>query len=208
FYGKINYSLEGEKWGIKDYDGKVVFEPSFDRIVRFDYHDDKLKEKTYFQKNGKMGMIDKNYNILIEPKYDSLSEFTNDLTRSERGGYIYLIDDKTGEEKYGPFKEIGWGDEYITMRSTDNLYGYITNGGETVISPRFHDATRFIKTIAGVKINNKWGVIDLSGNLIVKPYFDSVSVEETGIIRCNVKNKIGYINTVGLKIFEIWKPSN
>ena len=55
-----------------------------------------------------------------------------------------------------------------------DLYGYVNESEEIVISPRFHGALNFYLELAPVKIGELWGYIDTTGELIIPAQFELV----------------------------------
>jgi len=68
-----------------------------------------------------------------------------------------------------------------------------------VIPPQFDDANNFYEGLAAVKINNKWGYIDKTGNIIIPPQFDDVYGYgfSEGLAKVRINGKYGYIDQTG-----------
>ncbi len=142
------------------------------------------------KKDGKIGLVDKNYNVIIPFKYSSSSP-PKDL-----GGNIYgvalsyplykygLVDIKKGKEilecKYymhnGRFE---FNDGLLPI-SFDSKWGYVNKKGEIVIPLKFEHAESFSEGMASVgkdiiirEADNfsliLWGFIDKTGKLVI-PY--------------------------------------
>ena len=60
------------------------------------------------------------------------------------------------------------------LAKKNGKYGYINEKGEVVIDFIFEDANGFKYNLAAVKLNDKWGFIDLSGQFQIEPKFDRV----------------------------------
>lgn len=61
----------------------------------------------------------------------------------------------------------------VTEDPATGLYGYLNNFGMWVIAPQFTYAQNFHEGLAVVKIGNRYGAIDVSGRVVIKPVFES-----------------------------------
>jgi hypothetical protein len=72
------------------------------------------------------------------------------------------------------------------------------------IDPQFDDVTGFQEGMAFVKLNDKWGVIDNTGKIVVKPQFDDyedfVYRFSEGMAQVSKDGKWGYIDKTGTEI--------
>ena len=66
-----------------------------------------------------------------------------------------------------------------------------------MINPIFESSSNFKDGLAGVRINKKWGFINRSGNIVIKPKYTYANLffEELSLVES--KNKYGYINKNG-----------
>ena len=64
---------------------------------------------------------------------------------------------------------------------------------------KFDEARSFLENLAAVKVNGKWGLIDVKGNFVVPAEYESISFyKETAIIK--IAGKYGVISTTGKEI--------
>ncbi|MBO7380047.1 MAG: WG repeat-containing protein, partial [Neisseriaceae bacterium] len=68
-----------------------------------------------------------------------------------------------------------------------------------VIPAKYDWADPFYDGLAQVKINNKWGFINKTGELVIPAQYDSDSVDNfhDGLARVKIDNKWGFINKTG-----------
>jgi serine/threonine protein kinase len=70
-----------------------------------------------------------------------------------------------------------------------------------VIPPQFDDANNFYEGLAAVKINNKWGYIDKTGNVIITPKFYVATHFSEGLAQVVINDELhsncGYIDKDG-----------
>ena len=62
-----------------------------------------------------------------------------------------------------------------------------------IIKPQFFDATNFAEGLAAVQVDEKWGYVDKTGELIIPPQFEMVWNFSEGLARVKVGRKWGYI---------------
>ncbi len=162
---------------------------------------------------------------MIENNYDSVSSFSEGLSRVRKGDEIFFIDSK-GMVVLKPYLEVlGLFSDGLLMVSLTKkkIYkhkegqkptysyqytiGYIDKKGRTVIFPQFRRAEDFSERLAAVWIDGKYGFINKTGEIVIKPIYAKVGEPSEGIIAVNTDGefeKWGYINTKGE---WIWKPT-
>ena len=70
----------------------------------------------------------------------------------------------------------------LSARNTAGLYGYINLNGEMAIEAKYQYTGDFVNGCAVVVENDQFGIIDISGSLIVKNEFDFIDISEYGYI--------------------------
>ena len=123
--------------------------------------------------DGKWGYIDTTGAIVIKPKFDNASRFSEDLASVKIDGkYGYI--DKRGRFIINPqFEAAGVFSEGLASvtRLSDGKAGYINMKGEYVIEPQFDDvAGIFVEGLAAVKIGDLYGYIDKTGKFVINQY--------------------------------------
>ncbi|MFN8578142.1 MAG: WG repeat-containing protein [Candidatus Sericytochromatia bacterium] len=112
--------------------------------------------------DNKWGIIDKNYNYVINPIYDYINNFSEDYAlflKNRKSGFVNIKGKELG--KY--FDSALSFSEGLAPVSVDNIWGYINSFGDFVIKQRFDKAEQFNNGLA--KVNNN-SYIDKSGNII------------------------------------------
>lgn len=134
--------------------------------------------------NVKMGYINKNGKVLIEPKYSEAWNFKNNRALVKTENDQKLIIDKSGDIiKKLKYENVFPDDENKTFIFSDenNLFGYLDENGDILVGPRFKNAFHFKDGMAVVSFDDhsnssrKWGVIDTSGKFVLKPDFTYIS---------------------------------
>lgn len=84
--GLAAVSMDGQKWGFIDTNGKIAINPEFEKASPFSEGYAKVRI------DGKYGFIDKNGDVVIKPKFDNVSDFRNGIAsiflKNKRMGYI------------------------------------------------------------------------------------------------------------------------
>ena len=170
FNGVFAFMLDN-KWGIVSKDGSIVVSPIYDLVF--------LKDPIIVKKDNKYGVIDLNGNILSQPQYDYIGEFSNGYSVVKKNGRYGLIDTKAKEIIKPKYEDIGYCDEYSN---------YVGLGKKKVDHCLF--TSIFKDGFAPVKINKKWGIIDINGNEIIKPQYDEIIYYEKDLVKAIINNKL------------------
>src|SRR4051794_36200010 len=57
------------------------------------------------------------------------------------------------------------------MFASDGRIGFLNQMGTAAITPTFHNARNFSNGLAPVAVGDKWGYIDISGSIVIRPQF-------------------------------------
>ncbi len=63
---------------------------------------------------------------------------------------------------------------YCILEENKDIWGYGIPGKTIAISPKYQEVREFALGLAAVKLNNKWGFIDVFGNLSIPVIYDEV----------------------------------
>lgn len=146
---------------------------------------------------GKWGFIDKNGKFVINPQFDSVSNFVDGLAcvvANELYGYI----DTTGAYVINP--QFDNAEDFyndLAVVCTGGKYGYIDRTGNYVINPQFDWAGSFFDDVARVEVGEKYGFINKSGAYVINPQFDSVDYFSNGLAAVKSGDRWGYIDITG-----------
>lgn len=196
--------------------------------------------------DDKLGFADCNGKIVIPIIYDR-QHHINDTVWTGNSEYLDLRKDKL----YGLIKHDGtdviefqWEDMSLRKLSEDLLpvatgmkWGFVNvKTGKTQVQPAYDDVGPFKNGFAPVCIDKKWGMIDVNGNVIIKPKYllDSHFVGDFAIMfeggsyrygrntrlisdsNCKIVNKKGYeivtdcswIEKTGVNTFTLTRKVN
>lgn len=205
--------------GYIDKTGRFVIEPKFE--IAKNFHDG----LALVMIGGKYGYINKSGILVVPPQFDEAFDFQEGRARvvfdkkffmslegTPKCGFI----DTSGklvippDYKYAP-GGIGFSDglSQVIVGSTGRLnnndkYGYIDKNGHFAIEAKFRFAHPFSDGLAEVRLDNKRGFIDKSGQFVftlndsigfVGSFCEGLAIAERG-------DKFGYINNAGQFVIE------
>lgn|GEM_PF-4542904 len=87
-------------------------------------------------------------------------------------------------------------------RGEEHKVGYLLRStGQWVIHPKFDWAREFTcENVARVKMGEKWGIIDINGNFLVEPQYDTIDDFYDGLAEVERNGKFGFIDTTGKEV--------
>ena len=191
------------KYGFMDLAGRYLLKPqnSFTNLCTFQDRLIQIWDDEY-----KCGFMDLEGNIIITPRFDYASDFIN-------GFAIAGIDRKRGLiNKYGEFLvepiydeiENGFSCDRALVKK-DGRFGYVDREGNPIIGIQFEAASVFQNGLVRVKINDKWGLIDIEGNWKTEPKFDDIyeiKVDGKLLYQIRYNGKAGVIDETGKYVIE------
>lgn len=134
--------------------------------------------------NGKIGVLENTreiYEVVLDMKYGLIDAITGDVIISPRYDRIYRfyygLADFRQNEKYGVINEVG--KEIIA-----SIYESIKRDKESII----------------VKLNNKWGFLNTSGEYITSIKYDLVDYFSDGMAVVKENGKWGFVNKQGKEV--------
>lgn len=149
------------------------------------------------------GLVDKNGNIIHQPSYAAVSEFSEGLaavtldptsSRPRTWGFV----DKSGTVVIEPqFDHVGTFSEGLAAVRTDAGWGYIDRVGDWAIPPQFDFARPFQSSLAIVQTDGISGIIDRIGNVKYLPEYDSAWNISNGLVCVKKDDHFGFANLQG-----------
>jgi len=165
-----------------------------------------------FMKNGRMGFVDRQGIIIIQPIYHCDVNWRDQQFEERITPVSKLM--PNGKDKFGFIDITGktvvdfqydWAEQFfngLAMVVKEGKYGYINTEGEVVIPLQFDGAEHFSEGLAAVEVNGRWGFIDTSGKFIIKPEYlpriwGSPMIFCEGLAAVRTETGTGFINTRG-----------
>jgi hypothetical protein len=158
----------------------------------------------------KFGYMDKQLNIVIKPQFDRAEDFSDGLALVQlknKWGFI----DRTGKFAIEPrFKEARSFSDGLAFAAMGHYIrlGYINKKGKFIQMP--DEVERFgphSEGLISVKIDDKWGFINIEGKIVIEPQFEPDINEyrddvyqasfANGLAAAKSKGKWGFINREG-----------
>lgn len=176
------------KWGFINAYGKLVIPHSYISIVNFSFSDGLISVEF---DNRKYGCIDRNGNIVIEPKYAPLFlEHRNKYIKAQ------LYENRYSSKNYGIIDRKGniivpfeYDDLYIFTNSInsgfiaaekDGKQGVINRNGKIIIDIKYDDLYYNGSNAFLLKTDTNWILTDIRGNKIKDlPAFEKISIMST-----------------------------
>ncbi len=235
--GMVRY---GGKFGFVDADGKFVIAPQFvdarpfsegrtvavsgDEILLLDTEGKRVASLKHMivgrfvegrapiLKLGKLGFIDRDGHIVIEPRYDGsagpywqgiapagLKKGRKSPDWEHEWGYIDLEGKAVVPAQ---FRKAGAFSDGLAPVQVDLLWAYIDRSGQIVIQPQFYDAAPFSSGLARIAERDNtghihYGFIDSGGKIVIKPQFDMADHFSEDRAAVKVSGKWGYIDKLG-----------
>lgn len=162
---------------------------------------------------GRYGFIDKYGSKIVLPFYDKVENFSEDCamvaTSNGKVGFVKLNDDsgvvKEDWVVFPMYDAAGSFHGGLAPLCQGGKYGYINKSGEFVIPARYDFADEFNAKYKIARISNseKWGVVDMSGNEIVKPIYDEIVICADGYIYVKKDGKCGIFSPHGAVIYPV-----
>ena len=156
-------------------------------------------------RDGKMGYIDRDGKLVIEPRFSIpsfmgdklLTGFSDGLARikeHDRWGYI----DLSGKVVIEPqFDEADKFSEGLAAVKSKGKWGYIDKAGQFVAAPQFGEALPFSEGLAAVAKGGKWGYIDKAGKFVVTPQLDAAAPFKDGVASVRLGRQYAHLDTSG-----------
>ena len=194
-----------DKWSYIDMTGKRATEMEFEAAIDFG------GGRAVVKNNGKWGVIDNEFNLVVDYQYDNVQIYTDSFTygllaveKDGKWGYI----DKDGKViidfKYDEAYEFQNG---LASVCVDNKYGFINTKGEVVIPFRFQYAQTFFEGLAVARDNidghSGFGYINTKGEYVIEPNYIEAQPFKNGLARVRSERKeirYHYINKKGERV--------
>lgn len=139
-----------------------------------------LAQERTADENGLWGFME-NGRWVIEPKYDDVGEFLNNMAAvCMAGKWGYVNRDGVQVIPY-KFEYAGEFTSHLAPVSMMGKFGYVDKRGNVVIPYKFDGARPFHEGYAAVSIAGKWGFIDVDGNQTIPFKFAQVTDFSEGL---------------------------
>lgn len=153
YQGDVAFFEKDGKIGLGDSEGRVLHAAAFDAVGPFDH-----TGLAPIYVNGRTGRINRRGEVVVQP------------VECVNMGYLIYVTGGVRDVRDGALRfENRW-------RKT----GFITLDGKEITPAKWDETFSFVNGFAYVKQNGKWNAIDLSGNLLLDWWWDSISAGAQG----------------------------
>ncbi|MDE6485143.1 MAG: WG repeat-containing protein [Duncaniella sp.] len=174
------------KFGLMNHDKIKTTDLIFDSVSEF--KDGKAKAK----KDGYWGIINTLGETLIPFKFSKIGDFVNGVAPAEIYGEGYI--DECGNEIYS-YHNLD--DMIIKESRLFNKFGIMSVDRTPITELIYGCMPKFFNDQAIVNINNKWGVINKKGAIIVPFDYDELIITQRYTFIARIKRKYGIIDVSG-----------
>lgn len=159
--------------------------------LKFNYTIEQISEVNYFllMQNNKYGVINKNGDIVVDPIYDVV-----EIPNASKPVFICK---RNYDQNFGEYNIQVFNDKKEPI-----LYQYYTV--EAIKLNNVESNGNYEKSVLKYKSDNKYGLIDFSGNKITDAIYDSIEGfnYREGILLVKKSDKYGIINIKGASIIK------
>jgi len=195
----------GRKYGLATRQGKVLVQPSYDKIDTGRYGSINFFKIT---QNGKKGVIDENGTLRIPPEYDDVVRYNGKgLSIVKLGGKLGCVgeDGKPAlEPLYDRVDEFGYRKQKTARIWQNGKQGLINKKGEVLVKPLYEYVDDFQNGKTGVmKQNGKYGMIGEHGEVVSAASWDNISIDHRyGVAIIKRNKKYGLMDMTGRVFLE------
>lgn len=165
-----------------------------------------LEGLTPLELSGKHGYVDLRGHFVIPPQFDAANGFSESLAAVEIGGKWGVID-KSGQVVIRPqFDWVMGFSEGLAVVEVKHKNGIIRKDGTWVLPPTYPFLHSMSESRAAFvdQASGKWGFLDETGNVVIRPQFDTAGSFEGGLAQVQMQGRLGYIDRNGQ---YVWDPS-
>ena len=186
------------KYGLISMNGKELIPVEYEEISPIIGVENSYKIK----KEGKYGIVDHEGKIVIEPQYVDIDILGKDnksgfIVKNDIGKYgiVDYSNKKILETKYNSIQKVFGNDLYVA--TDEEKQKLIKNDGTEVLKEGFSEIKEILSSQENAVIfvnNNKYGIMDLSGKVLINAEYDFLTEAKTGFFIAKTGDKYGIID--------------
>ena len=188
---------KGGKYGLVNLEGKEILSCEYDEITLLP----EVENTILISKDGNYGIVNEEGKIIVEPQYAEIINFGEEanagfIVKNSEGKYglVDITNNKVLETKYDKIQKTHEGDYYVVTES--GTQKVIKKDGTESLSTK-NEIISILKNTEGViykTSDNKYGVMNLSGENIIESNYDQLEEAKTGMFIAKRDNKYGIID--------------
>ncbi|OBR65736.1 hypothetical protein A7K91_14335 [Paenibacillus oryzae] len=160
-----------------------------------------------FVQDGKYGFINTKGKEVVPPQYEQAAPYRNGLAKiifDNKYGYLNIKGELVVEPQYD--YAFQYEDGMIRIVA-DGKAGFLNEKGKLIAEPRYdenhyNDKIPFLDNLRMVSLEGQFGYIDKSGNEVVKPQYNAVSLFMDGMAAVMSDGRVGFIDKTGQEIIR------
>lgn len=188
-------SPDGRLWGYIDHTGRMAISPRFEVARPF------FDGRAVVRANGKMGYIDETGSMVIEPIFDLARRFEHKRAIVSKDKKWDVIDGNGSHVVEISYDTVSEFNQDRAIVSKDKKWGVIDTDGKPVVELQELAITAFSEDRAiisdGVAGKPLFGVMDVSGAIIVQPKYEHLLAFSNGLAVAQLERQYGYIDRAG-----------
>ena len=187
-----------KKWGLINGDGVVIIDAIYDAIGEF-----KQYGYAVMQRNGNVGMLNKQGVEVIQPKYDDIKVLDSTLIAVMKND-DWKVMNLNGQVVLGSgYERIRvWKGGFLAYMQ-HGKWGIVDHTGADICRPRF-DGIRFMENgYFQTEIGSMAGLMTTTGKTIIEPIADNIEVYSDKLFFYQKENKWGGVNQNGKQVIPL-----
>jgi hypothetical protein len=187
----------GSQWGFIDEDGRFLVQPRFSEVSDF------VGGYAPVRTSAGWGYVNRQCKLVIPPQYEEASPFSEGLAPVSKGGKWGYINTLGAFVISPQFDDAAMFSEGIAAVRRGARMTYILRDGKPLTDSLFDRAETFRYGRAAVMSENRWGVLDSFGHLIVPFQFEDISSQYSeGLAAAKSNGKWGFIDLRGTWVIQ------
>jgi len=191
--GNLEPFRKDDFWGFRDKDTQdTVVGPKYDRVSKF------VDNEALVWSKGRCALIDQNGTLLLSLKYEEIKKFRHGVYKVRSGDKWGLLDNKYEEITSVKYDEIENFDKNLLIASSDGKFSLLNNKGQKVTESSYDSISEFSdKGLAKVKRDNKYGLLDKTGKVLLPCKYYQLGDIEDGLAKISAGELHGFIDKNG-----------
>lgn len=174
----------------------VAIHPPFMLATKGDQKVDLVENRAIIQKEGLYGFTDENGEIIVEPKYESVENFSESRAIVSYDGFFGLIDDAGNEIITTMWDEMSYDGSYLCYVERDGLCGVIDRTGKVIVPPIWDWTGEYAQSRLLVEQGGKYGFLNENGEIVIGiKYDDACSFDSHGYATVSISGRQYQIDT-------------
>lgn len=153
---------------------------------------------------GKDDILENDWEWIIEPDNEKKIRFVDEskVTIEFDNGEFMMLDLINNNRMKLEWDTVGQYSENYARVSNNEMITYVNANTEQIFNDYFDDGLEVSESVIGVKLDDKWGFINLEGKVIIDFTYEEVTSFDNGIAIVKQNGLWGIINKTGEKLTE------